>query len=184
MRTTIAVLTLAVGLTLLRLAPLTAADNASGGAEKPKVRVGTFDSRAVAVAYAGSPGFDAKLKQMREQYQKAKAAGNQDKVKQLEAEGRAGQDQLHQQGFSTASVDNILAQIRDKLPAIAKEAGVDVLVSKWDLVYRDPAAQTVDVTELIIKPFEPKPRTLQTIKELMKQQPISLEQAKKLKTDE
>jgi hypothetical protein len=184
MRTTIVVLALAAGLALLRFAPLTAADSAAGGAEKPRIRVGTFDSRAVAVAYAGSDRMDRQLKQMREQYEQAKAAGNQEKIKQLEAEGCAGQDQMHQQVFSTASVDNVLAQIRDKLPAIAKEAGVDVLVSKWDIVYRDPAAQTVDVTDSIIKPFNPKPRALQTIKELAKHQPIPLEQAKKMKCNE
>jgi hypothetical protein len=153
-------------------------------AEKATLRVGVFDSRAVAVAYAGSQEFDAQLKRLMEEHQKAKAAGDTEKVKQLEAQGRQSQDQLHQQGFSTGSVANILEKIKDQLPGIAKEAGVDLIVSKWDVPYQVPGSQTVDVTQAMIKPFHPSEKTLRMIQGLEKVQPIPLEEAKKIPTRE
>ncbi|MHB1037622.1 MAG: hypothetical protein ACYC35_05740 [Pirellulales bacterium] len=150
-------------------------------AEKVKLRVGTFDSRAVAVAYARSEPFKREIAQLMQQHKEAKAAGNAEKVKQLEAEGEARQKRLHIQGFSTGSVDNILAKIKDQLPAIAKEAGVDVLVSKWDVVYQTPTAECVDVTARMLKPFHPDEATLRTVEELKKHAPISLEEAENIK---
>ena len=73
----------------------------------------------------------------------------------LDALGPAMQKRLHEQGFGTAPVDDIIARIEDKLPDIAKEAGVDVIVSKWTLTYRSPAAKFVDVTGLIAAEFDP-----------------------------
>ncbi len=150
-------------------------------AEKPKLRVGTFDSRAVAVAYAASEQHNRQIKRLMDEHKQAKAAGNTERVKQLEAEGQARQKRLHEQGFSTGSVAKILAEIRDQLPAIAKESGVDVLVSKWDVVYQSPSAEFVDVTAAMIKPFGPNERTLRIVEELKKVAPISLEEAGNIK---
>ncbi len=48
------------------------------------------------------------------------------------------------------SVPSAIARIEDRLPDMAKDAGVDVIVSKWTLTYRSPAAKFVDVTGLIV----------------------------------
>ena len=111
-------------------------------------------------------------------------AGDAEKVKQLELQGRQQQDRLHQQVFSTGSVADILEKIKDQLPAIAKEAGVDLIVSKWDTVYQAPGAQTVDVTQAMIRPFHPSPKTLRGIQELEKVKPMPLEEAKKIPTEQ
>ncbi len=140
-----------------------------------RLRVGTFDSRAVTAAYVASEPFNRQIKQLMEEHKKAKAAGDAEKVKQLEADGKARQDRIHQQGFGTASVADILQQIQQELPAIAKEAGVEVIVSKWDVAYSVPSAEFVDVTGLIIRPFNPNERTRRIVKELSKQPPIPLE---------
>jgi len=150
---------------------------ASGEASEPPptpLRVGTFDSRAVAVACARSALFQDELKRLRQQYDRAKAAGNDSEVKRLEAEGKAGQDRLHQQVFSTASVQDIVARIKDQLPGIAKQAGVDLLVSKWEAAYIAPEAKTIDVTDLIVKPFQPDAKTRQIVAQLRKQAPVPL----------
>ena len=55
-----------------------------------KVRVGTFDSRAVAMAYFGSEPFKRQLNDLRAEYEKAKAAGDEKRVKELGAQGRSG----------------------------------------------------------------------------------------------
>ena len=157
------------------------AEETPGRVEKAGLRVGTFDSRAVAVAYAGSDVHNRLIKQMMEQHAKAKAAGDKQKTAELEAQGKAQQDQLHQQGFGTASVAGILETIKDQLPAIAKQAGVDVIVSRWDVVYQAPGVETTDVTAELIKPFNPSERTLKTVEELKKLPPVSLEELKRLK---
>ena len=76
-----------------------------------KTRVGIYDSRAVAVAFAGSAAFNRWLSNLKAEHEKAKASGDQKRVAELEAEGAARQRLLHMQGFSTAPVTNILDQI-------------------------------------------------------------------------
>ena len=115
--------------------------------EKAKLRVGTFDSRAIAIAYTRTEDFNQALNKLMEEHKKAKADGDEKKAKELEAKGQAQQQLFHMQGFSTASVSEYLELVKDKIPAIAKEAGVDVIVSKWDIVYQSPDAEFVDVTD-------------------------------------
>ena len=105
----------------------------------PRVVVGTFDSRAIAVAYIRSDANAELLYQMRAEVEsalaEARAAGDDARVAELEQRGPALQRKYHEQGFSTAPVDDILVHVEDRLAHIAKEAGVDVLVSKWALAY-------------------------------------------------
>ena len=158
----------------------TRADEANGGkAETAKLRVGTFDSRAVAVAYFNSEMRRQQARQMMEEYKKAKTANDQQKIKELEAKRRANETQIHRQGFSTASVANILAEIKDQMPGIAKEAGVDVIVSKWEIAYQSDSAEFVDVTGLLIKPFQPDKKVLGWINDLQKRKPIALQDLEK-----
>ena len=158
-----------------------AAEETPGRVEKAGLRIGIFDSRAVAVAYAASDVHNRLIKQMMEQHAEAKAAGDKQKVAELEARGKAQQDQLHQQGFGTASVAGILETIKDQLPAIARQAGVDLIVSRWDVVYQTPGVELTDITGELVKPFNPSARTLKTIEELQKLPPVSLEELKRLK---
>ncbi len=147
----------------------------AGKAESAKIRVGTFDSRAVAVAYFNSEMRRQRTQRMIDEYQKAKTANDQKKIKELEAIRRANEQQIHRQGFSTASVANILAEIKDQLPGIAKEAGVDLIVSKWEIAYQSDSAEFVDVTGLLIKPFQPDKKVLGWITDLQKRKPIPLQ---------
>ena len=157
-----------------------AAERPPAKPERAKLRVGTFDSRAVPIAYANSEVFKRELSKLMEEHKKAKAAGDTEKVKKLEEQGKAQQVRFHEQGFSTGRVDNLLEHIKDKLPAIAREASVDLIVSKWDVVYQGPAVELVDVTELVVKPFNPNERARGWIKDLEKVAPIPLEDARKI----
>ena len=150
--------------------------------ESPKpLRVGTYDSRALAVAFAPSEVHETSLKELIKEHAEAKAAGDVEKVKRLDAEGQARQDLMHQQGFGTAPVDNILKHIADQLPAIAREVGVDVIVSKWQITWQAPGVETVDVTDLMVRPFKPSERPLKTIADLRRHAPLSAEQLKNFK---
>ena len=65
--------------------------------EKAKLRVGTFDSRAVLFAYVDSDIFRNELKSAREEHEKAKKAGDTAKVNRIEAEQKARQARVHRQ---------------------------------------------------------------------------------------
>lgn len=151
-----------------------------------KLRVGVYDSRAIVIAFVDSPAYKAsdgkKLAEMRAEHDKAKAEGNEKRVAELEAWGKAQQVLLHKQGFSTAPVDDILKHIKDQLPEIAKAAGVGPIVSKWDkaAIAKYKSAELVDVTMAMVKAFQPTVGQLKAATEVQKQEPISLEQAEKI----
>jgi len=158
------------------------------GAKQPKektsgskVRVGTFDSRALALAHIFSKPFKRYLKELRAEYEKAKSAGDEKRVKELEAEGPYQQELAHKQFFSTWPVDNILEQIKGKIPEIAKQADVDVIVCKWHIAYQRSGVKFIDVTDLMVKPFNPNEETLKGIRELQNRDPVPLEELKKHK---
>jgi len=142
------------------------------------VRVGTFDSRALALAYYRSDAFNRYIKELQAKAEKAKAAGDAKRVKKLEGEGEAMQELAHKQGFGTWPVDNILKKISKKIPGIAKQANVDVIVSKWAMAYQRPGVKFVDVTDLMVKPFNPNKKTQEVIREIQKQKPVPLEKLK------
>ncbi|MCJ7729367.1 MAG: hypothetical protein MUO27_05780 [Sedimentisphaerales bacterium] len=156
---------------------VSAADNEKAAADgnKAAIVVGTFDSRAVVVAYAHSEPWKQKLQQMKKAQDEAKAAGDTKKVEELEQWGLTQQKKFHMQGFGTADVNDLLEYIRNDIPQIAKEAGVDIIVSKWDIAYQSPSAKTVDITEKIVAPFKPDEKLLVMIRDLMTKAPMSNE---------
>ena len=148
-----------------------------------KARVGIYDSRAVAVAFAGSAAFNRWMGDLKAEHGKAKASGDQERAAELEAEGAARQRLLHMQAFSTGQVTNLLDQVKDKLPAIHEKAGVSVLVSKWDkdglARYKD--AELVDVTMALVDAFSPSERQRKSAIAIQEHKPISLDQAERIK---
>jgi Skp family chaperone for outer membrane proteins len=142
-----------------------------------KVRVGTFDSRAVAIAYARSAMFAPVMKELKDKYEKAKAEKNEQVIKELEAWAPTHHKLQMLQAFSIASVADILEKVKDNLPKAAQEAGVDMIVSKWEVPYKNPSIETVDVTSHLVKFFNPDEQTLKIIEELSKQPPMPLLEA-------
>jgi hypothetical protein len=80
---------------------------------------------------------------------------------------------MHLQGFGSAPVTDILVHIKDQLPQIAANAGVDLIVSKWQLDYIHPDIQPVDITLKIIEPFHPQAKALKWIEQLKDKAPLS-----------
>ena len=170
-----------IGMLLAGLLVLTlSAQSTTTMGENPTVVVGTFDSRGVLFAYVGSDEFkdylSAQQADVGRALERARGAGDEELVAKLDALGPAMQKRIHEQGFGTAPVDDIIARIEDKLPDIAKQAGVEVIVSKWTLAYQSPAAKFVDVTDLLVAEFDPNEETLQGIREIVAQAPVPLDQ--------
>jgi hypothetical protein len=114
-----------------------------------KVIIGTYDSRAVKLAY-DSATFAGLMPDLRV-------------PKAIE----------FRQGFGTGDVSEYLDQIRDESPRISQNLGVDVIVSKWDIEYHDPNVAFVNVTEALIQPFKPTEERMKIIRALIRKPPIS-----------
>ncbi len=149
------------------------ATHSHGQAPAAPLRIGVYDSRAVAVAYGGSPFMTQKLQALKAQHQQAQQAGDTALAARLQAEGRAWQAQLHQQAFGTAPVDDILLHIAADLPAIQRAAGVVRLVSKWDRAELDKAtkAEPVDVTMALVDALRPTAKQRQYAIDIQAQPP-------------
>lgn len=140
--------------------------------EDKKVRVGVFDSRAIAVAYYRSSDFNTIMKKLYAEHKKAKASGDAKLAQDCENRGKALNDLAHQQGFGTGSVDGILKKVKVQLPVIAKTSNVQVIVSRWNLTYQEKDTEFVDVTDELVKLFNPDETTLKMINDLRNKAPI------------
>jgi hypothetical protein len=143
-----------------------------------QIRIGVYDPRAVAIAYAGSPLFHDRLAANRKQYEAAKAANDQAKIKELTAWGQNQQIRLHLQGFAGAPVDDILADVKDELPPIAAADNVQSIGLRPD--YTAPGVEVVDVTDDLVKLWSPNEKTLKIIASLVKTAPLPIEQIAKM----
>ena len=137
-----------------------------------KTRIGTYDSRAIAIAYA--PSRFNPVSQKRRELEEAKAASDETRVAELEAWGPAHQRALHRQGFGRVPVDDLLAHVAERLPEAARAAGVDAIVFQCD--WSASGVEVVDVTGALVALFDPSPKTLATIEELRKHDPLDLDQ--------
>lgn len=133
--------------------------------DKPKdgassTRIGVYDSRAVAVAFAGSAAFNKQQKSFNADVARAKASNDQKELDKLKATSEARQQRMHNQGFSTEPVTDVLDTVKGELPGVEKKANVSALVSKWDkeALAKYPNATQVDVTPDLIDLFKPSDR--------------------------
>jgi len=143
--------------------------------KEQSLRVGVYDSRAIAVAYWNSTEGAKSLAALKADYQKAKAAKDEPRAKEIETQMKARQRRLHEEGFSTGSVADIMAKVKDALPAVAKKTGVDLIVSKWELNYQSPGVKVVDVTDDLVALFHVSPQGLKWVQGIKTQAPVPME---------
>ena len=174
--------TLALSALAVGSAALARQGNASAAPPAPadaRVRLGTYDSRAVAIAYGRSKPFLDRVSELRAQHARARETGDQKAAERLAKEAQELQLRIHLQGFSNAPVDDVLAHIADRLPEVAQRRGVAAIVSSAD--YRDDArVEVVDVTDDLTSLFEPDAQTQKVIADLMRQPPLPIEQVARM----
>jgi hypothetical protein len=146
-----------------------------------KMRIGIYDTRSIAVAYARSSLMADRLKQMKQDRDAAKAAGDEKKVKEIEARGAALQRQLHRQGFSNMPVDDLMSSVKDVLPQVAKDANVSAIAPRVNFS-DDGSVEVVDVTDKLVAVFKPDEKTTQIIAELKNHPPVDLDELEKTHT--
>lgn len=131
-----------------------------------QVKLGTYDSRVVALACARSQQFAASMRARQAEMAAAKAAGRQERVRELDQEGAWMQVRLHQRTFSTAGAADMLKGLESQLPMIAEKAGVAAIVSRWELPYSSPSIELVDVTQQVAALFAPDAATRKLMDEV------------------
>ena len=143
-------------------------------------KIGIYDSRAVAVAYAGSPTHEKWLATMKAERAKAKESGDDAAVVRIETEAKAQQAQMHQQAFSTASVADLLAEIPAEVERIRNTEGLVAMISRWDEaeLNKHGKAGRIDVTPAIIDAFHPTERQRARALEIQKHKRVTPEQAR------
>src|SRR5262245_13665613 len=92
----------------------------SQGGDDPKsakIRIGVYDNRGIALAFFASR-FNP-IAEKKAAYEKAKAAGDQAKMKELETWFPQFQRQLHFQTFGRAPVDGLLEPVKEQIAKLA-----------------------------------------------------------------
>jgi hypothetical protein len=145
-------------------------------------RIGIYDSRAIAYAHFWTEAQQRKLNEMAQTAKAARAAGQTERYEELSTALKKAREQSHLQCFSTAPVDNVLAELKDRLPAIEKADGVSKLVSKWDekAVKEHKGSGQVDVTDLLLREFRLDDEQRKVVKDLCAKKPLPLKEAEKL----
>ena len=136
-----------------------------------KLRVGTYDNRAVTIAWFHSE-FNDRAK-LHEQMAEAKKAGDQAKIDELNELGPKLQRKLHFQGFGRSPVTDLLEPVKDRLGEVAAAAGVDAIVFECNVAAE--GVEGVDVTHELVKLFNPTPEALNIIEERTRHDPVPLE---------
>lgn len=145
----------------------------SDSSQTKKIRIGTYDNRAIAIAW-GNSKYNPVGEKMKE-LEKAKAEGNAEKVKELEEWGPRMQRKLHRQGFGKVPVDDLLAAVKDRLPEVAKKTGVVAIV--WQSDFAGENVEVVDISQELVKLFDPSEKVLRWTDPdaLKKNPPLDLE---------
>jgi hypothetical protein len=175
-----------IGLTVFSLAAITLlnlSSRADAAEKKSVLRVGVYDSRAIAIAHGNSEYWSKVMKEKMAALEQAKKDGDTDKVKEIEAWGPAQQAEAHLKAFGTAPVHDCLDCVRDQIPQVASAAGVDLIVSKWEFDYLSPDAETVDVTVELAKLFNPSERAWKSIESLDKWKPYSHDKLRQMEKE-
>jgi hypothetical protein len=133
-----------------------------------QVRLGVYDSRAIAMAWIRSK--HSPLPDKMKELQQAEAAGDKKKVEQLNAWGEMLQRQLHFQGFGKYPVDEYLDQVQEKLPEIMAQHELDAIV--WMCHRHNDHVTLVDITPDLMKLFGASDEVIQQAKELKKHEPL------------
>lgn len=125
--------------------------------------VGTFNRKAVVVAYYRSQMYAATLNEKAAALKEAKQINDTARVRELEKWGQDQQDLAHRQLAGSAPIDNILRALQPAFVEIRRSSGLREIVTA---PYRDGKAQTIDVTDQILDWLKSDAKTRAIIKQL------------------
>ena len=139
-----------------------------------KLRIGVFDSRAVAIAF-----YQSKFSNVQQTFgtlhtkmEEAKEKDDKEAIVKIEREATLRQAMMHQQGFGDGSVNNITETIKDKLAQLAKSENLSAIVSKWELVFSSADIELVDITVKVANFFELNEEMKKMTENVMQSEPV------------
>ncbi len=152
-------------------------------ANKPKI--GVYDSRSLAIAFAGSKQHEALIDDLTRKIEQAKADGDEKKADQIKKRIERERKTLHRQAFGTEPTHYYLsAYYRKKLSQLKEKLDLDRIVSKWNKesleYYKD--FQQIDVTEQVIEIPGPNKKQRRSALEIRKHKPLTKEELEKNKS--
>ncbi|MDE0958420.1 MAG: hypothetical protein OSB12_07275 [Planctomycetota bacterium] len=169
-----------LGLVVLLLSPAfdwgcSGSSNSARDAQRPVVAI--YDSRAVAIAFVGSEIFAESMKEVRNEYDQATAAGDAATLDRIQLMMQQRQKILHSQGFGTAPVDEILDHYSGLLALLLKDSGAFILISKWneDELAQHSGVPHKDVTVALIDLITTDPKQRQSALEILDHDPVTNE---------
>lgn len=142
-----------------------------------RIRIGVYDSRAVALAYYNRDDHFTEMKRFRAEYELARKADNQKRIAEMDLEAKTRQQIKHARVFSNASIPDIIEGMRSDVERIARSADVTIVVSKWDLGWSEAGVERVDVTNEMVATFKPNAQVQRWLAGLKDVEPVSLLQA-------
>jgi hypothetical protein len=140
------------------------------------IKIGTYDSRIVTFAWSRSDFFKQHQMKWGQQNDSATKANDSARIKELGVQAMSYQHLLHQMVFSNGSAGCITVLIKDKLPELARTAGVTVILSKWELNYSDPSIELVDLTSQVAQLFQPKENIDKMAADISGQPPVPIDE--------
>lgn len=142
--------------------------NQSPTAER-KIRIGTYDNRAIAVAFVRWT--ENPMAAARTGHEKARCS---DRQAQDDAWGQKEQRKVHRQGFGRVPVDDLLAHVKPGLARVSRERGLDAIA--WFCDHTTERVELVDVTDDLVGLFDPSEETLRIVRELRRHEPLDLDE--------
>jgi tetratricopeptide (TPR) repeat protein len=95
---------------------------------------------------------------------------------QIEKYKPAMSHRMHQQGFSTGSVREIMQELDTELQRVAEDAGVSVIISRWEVAFSNPAVELIDVTPQVVALIDSSEEALAMIRDIQESEPVPWEQ--------
>lgn len=160
----------AAALAALLLWTVAAGEPAEKTAAPAKIRIGTYDNRSIAVAYAASKWNPVREKMA--EYAAAKKAGDAAKQKELETWGETTQRVLHFQGFGRVPVGDLLKPVEKEVAKLAADKQLAAIAMQYDFTAAN--VEVVDVTDDLVQLFAPTAKTVEMARQVRKVEPVSL----------
>lgn len=140
------------------------------------LKIGTYDSRLVVLAYTKSDLFKKKMQEMSKESDALLQSKDTVKMKEGAFKMISFSYLLERSVFTSASATSTINLVKDEFPGLAKKAGVGMIVSKWDLNYSNPEIEIVDLTQQIVALFDKAGGDTKTAAEIGQQAPVSEEE--------
>jgi hypothetical protein len=102
----------------------------------------------------------------------AKEKNDTIEIANIDKEMNLRQRMMHEQGFGKGSVSYIMDEIKDKMSELAKNEGLNIIVSKWELNFNSTDGEIIDISEKVANLFEPTKDMRDIYQEFLKNEPV------------